>query len=843
MQKSAGSKQRGISFQSARSKVIAGFTLAGIALLLFWMGIRFVSGVALHNVEELSKPNDKLVLVHALFQEFTRVDQLQRHIAVKERQGRREKLSALSDTLQTRIEALKGFYKEADNQYRHLDSIQQVIERRDRLFWNFIQQRDKLMSGKALVVQTQAITELIALSEPHVDTNMQITTHRQVATTITPPDTIVKVIAFERQGGFFGRFFGKKKPVTIEEDYTKGEPEVVIEETTDSIVNVMALSQKDTILPLLEEQFQGMIRDQQEQAARMAWAELGFLKANNLLANEILNLLYQIEEEELRSIETNQIALAELIHRSFSMFNWLLIGILLCLACLIFLILTDFSRSRRFRAQLVEAKEEAERLSRVKERFLSNMSHEIRTPLQSIIGYAELIQKQERPFEFDKQAIHQSARHLLQIVNEILDYNRLVSGRFQLDSLPFDPMEVLEEVGAAMKVQAERKGLEFTARLDIEPGNLLLGDAFRLRQILYNLLGNAIKFTDKGSVSLSANMQSNEAFCNFQFRVEDTGIGISSEGMEHIFNQFEQAPGLDRERYGGTGLGLSIVKALVEIQGGEMQVASRPGAGSQFSIRLQYPKASPVAPVSERPPAVAGTAGHAGVVYIVDDDAFTQRLCRRMLSARRINTAVFSSAAGMLESAVINSWDIVLTDINLPGMSGYQLLQELRKRTPETAVVAMTALALPEEQQTMRQAGFDEIIIKPFIENELIRIIDHFTRPAAVQPPPAEAAAPLLPPAFAEVDDLQELFVEVNGKDLAALSEAIEANDADAAAGLLHRLAGRNGQFGLTAWYQVLRRLENQLKADADLQAHREEIEDICGEIAGAIAVLETVKG
>jgi signal transduction histidine kinase/CheY-like chemotaxis protein len=824
MRENAGEKKLSLSFQSAKSKVIAGFVLAGAALVLFWVGNRLVFGAAMHNIQELSRPNHKLVQVHELFQEFTRTDQLQRRIAVEEKRDRREKIEALSDTLQTRIEALKQLYREEDAQYLRLDSIQMVMEKRSRLFWNFIQERDRLLSNTVLAEQARSISEWVADSDPLVDSTLQTQTYRQVTTTSIPPDTLIKIIAIERQGGVFNRLFGKKKPTELEETFIPAEPEIRVEETVDSVVSNLNITQRDTVLPLLEERLREMVQSQQTQITRVAWSELAFLRSGQALTNEIRFLLYDIEEEELHNIEADQQALAELVSRNFSIFNWLLIGILLSLAFLIYLILTDFSNSRRYRAQLVQARNEAERLSRVKERFLSNMSHEIRTPLQSIIGYAEQIQKTAHPADDDKQAIHQSAQHLLQIVNEILDYNRLVSGHFQLDARPFDPAAVLREVGAALKVQAENKGLEFVARFDAAPEGLLLGDAFRLRQILYNLLGNAIKFTHKGRVCLSANCEQDDEGYLLQFRVEDTGIGMSEEDLKHVFNQFEQAPGLNHERYGGTGLGLSIVKALVEIQGGAMQVESTAGAGSQFSVSIPYPKAaaSVLAVESEARPAVAPVAGRIGTVYVIDDDAYTLRLCRQILRSARFKVAAYSSPAALLEAAAPEAGDVVLTDIRLPGISGYQLLEQLRATVPQLTVIAMTAQALPEERQTMRQAGFDEILVKPFTADELTAVAARFTQPEA----PAE-------PLLEEEDGLKDLFATETGKDLAALRTALDADYATAAAELLHRLAGRCGQFGFMDWYQALRRLEIGLRSEGNLTTLRPDIEAICNEIAG----------
>ncbi len=808
-------EKTGVRFQSARSKVIAGFVLAALVLVLFWAGSRYLFDALLYNVEKRIQPNDKLVLVHQLFQDFARIDQMQRHIAVQNKRGRRAGIQLLSDSLQVHTKALKGLYEPQAPQYQHLLLMEDVLEKRHWLFWQFIEERDRLVYGNSLEEQTRAITDMLSLDEFYTDSMSRQETYQKITRAYIPPDTLVKIISHEPEKGLFNRLFGKKKIIEKIEDFIPSEPDIYISEMVDSVVSSVSLNRKDTILPQLEAQLLDMVQYQRTQAARMDQAELNFLRSNNALANEILSILYEIEEEELRNLEEDQMELSNIAHKGISIFNVLLISTLVCLSSLIFFILIDFSRSRQFRMQLIRSKEEAEHLSRIKERFLSNMSHEIRTPLQSIIGYTEQILKTAQPSHANKEAIYQSARHLLQIVNEILDYNRLVAGRFHLEPQPFDLQQTLEEVCMSMAVQAKQKGLEFMTQLELTEGCYLNGDAFRLKQILYNLLGNAIKFTDQGSVNLFANMQCNDAFCQVQFSVHDTGIGISEENIQRIFNQFEQASGLNREYYGGTGLGLSIVKALVELHGGDIVVRSNPGKGSEFLVQLQYPKATSATlqavQTLDVPVAVAAT--NSGVVHIVDDDTFTLRLSRQILQAAHFDVQTYTSAINLLKSADFKAGDLILTDINLPEISGYETLRRLRAIAPLVKIIAMTAQALPEEMQSMQQAGFDDILIKPFTESQLLQVIQRYVAPMPTDMQLSDAMP----------TDMQILFAITNSEDLAALDAALQSENTNQVVALLHRLAGRVGQYGYTKWYQQLRSLENQLRANpsdlADCQA------------------------
>jgi signal transduction histidine kinase/CheY-like chemotaxis protein/HPt (histidine-containing phosphotransfer) domain-containing protein len=837
--------------QASRHKVIAGFVLAGLTLVLFWLLIRYLFAITLANVEEFSKPNDKLSQVHQLFQEFMQADQLQRHIAVQDKKGRRRRITEISNQLAARIDTLKNRYPAGSDQYHRLDSVQKVMKRREALFWDFIQQRDELFSTRSLERQAHTIAELIAHSQPAIDSSVTTSVYRQTTTTMTPPDTVIKTVILKRQGGWLSRLFGKKQALEIEEELVaaQADNEVVVEEVLDSVINTLVIVQEDTLLPLLEEKVWDMIQRQQEQGARVVRAEMEFLQAGSALTNKILAILHEIEEEEVRNIEANQLFLTQTVDRSFDTFNWLLIGILLILSVLVFLILIDFSKSRRFRMQLIEAKEEAEKLSRVKDRFLSNMSHEIRTPLQSIIGYAGQILEKEHPPRFEKEAIHRSALHLLQIVNEILDYNRLVSDRFQLDARPFNLKETLEEICSAMRAPAEAKGLAFVAKLDVASNGLLLGDAFRLRQVMYNLLGNAVKFTEEGRIVVAANARYDEAYCRLQLLVEDTGIGISDEGLKHIFNQFEQAPGLDRQKYGGAGLGLSIVKALIDIQGGSIEASSAPGEGAKFHVDLKYPIATATAAdIGQNEGLAALPSTLSGGVCLIDDDAYNLKFCEQILGEKGMHVLSFSCPIAFLASKQARTIDLVITDLRLPNMSGVELMRKLRAERSgdqqRATIIAMTAQALPQEQKSMRAAGFDEVLIKPFTAERLISMVGAYVanRQALTLVEGEDHKCLTLWNAPAD-EALQDIFVQESINDLEAIREALNLDDAALVVECLHRLAGRTGQFGYMDWYQVARELEYCLRADPDLAPHRKAIEQLGAAMTQAFeTVLEEMR-
>src|SRR5690606_24504477 len=247
----------------------------------------------------------------------------------------------------------------------------------------------------------------------------------------------------------------------------------------------------------------------------------------------------------------------------------IILAFFLITTIMLYLILGDIRRNNAYRLALEAAKEEAEYHAAAKQRFLANMSHELRTPLQSIIGYSEQL-KQEHPVEDTKiDAIYQSSEHLLQIVNEILDYSRITSGKIVLNEKPFSVEDLANSVVAVMKTQAHAKGLTLDFNTRILGSGDVLGDAFRIKQILFNLLGNAIKFTDQGKVTLNVSTVVYANKTELNIVIKDTGKGIPAEDLERIFNDFEQSENANSGVYFGSGLGLSIVKAICESMNGD----------------------------------------------------------------------------------------------------------------------------------------------------------------------------------------------------------------------------------------------------------------------------------
>jgi CheY-like chemotaxis protein/two-component sensor histidine kinase len=413
----------------------------------------------------------------------------------------------------------------------------------------------------------------------------------------------------------------------------------------------------------------------------------------------------------------------------------------------------------------------------------------------------------------DIKAIHFSSEHLLQIVNEILDYSRLASGKFSLNYTNFNLKSLLSEIIAVMRPQADKKSIALILQNNTSV-DFIKGDAFRLKQILYNLISNAIKFTSEGSVILIVKSVDVGKRYIFEFSVQDTGTGIPKDSLANIFNQFEQVNTSSVAATSGTGLGLSIVKELVELQGGEIQVESEIGKGSCFTIELGFakPKAELIenlGAIEEVPAAIVNAD-----VFVVDDDELILQLCSSILEKNSINHRCFNSPLDLL--AEIDNPDdvIVFADIRMPEMNGLDLCQELRKISTTMKVYALTAQALPEEREAILESGFDGILMKPFREADLLSLLKG-TETGSQQIPVSDPVKKDLDLSsiemmtFGDTERLVKIlhkYIDDSTEDIKQLN-LLHGYEPEVAF-LLHRLAGRSSQLGATKLASLMRELE-----------------------------------
>jgi PAS domain S-box-containing protein len=425
------------------------------------------------------------------------------------------------------------------------------------------------------------------------------------------------------------------------------------------------------------------------------------------------------------------------------------------------------------------ARTAADAANQAKSAFLANMSHEIRTPLNAVLGFLHLLREtpltvQQQDF-LDKASV--SAKDLMGIINDILDFSKIEAGRVKVEQLPFALGETLDNLVATLSGKAAEKGLELV--LDLEPGlpAVLQGDALRLGQILRNLGSNALKFTPEGEVRVAVrSLPAATGGLRLSFQVSDTGIGMTPEEMSGLFQPFTQADDSTTRRFGGTGLGLAISRRLAQLMGGEIAVASRPGAGSDFTLTLPFlvPETLPETPALHQPVA-NGKLLEGAKVLLVEDNPLNRQLATVVLQRAGAVVTLAMDGAQAVERVRTGDYDVVVMDLQMPVMGGYEATRQIRRlpaRTP-LLIIALTADAVVDVRERVLAAGMDACLTKPIEPGLLVRTVASALRRVPA-PGAGEGPAPA-PPLTAARPDGAALAVLT-----AALRSALEADEATA---------------------------------------------------------------
>ena len=813
-----------------KGKVIAAFLLASGAIILSLSIAYFSLGELMEKVDSVSTPNEKIPILNRFFREVTRAEQEHRAEAIKNPQRASKRILEESQALMVALDTLMTL-PWRDDQVDRLLAMEKILQKRNRLFLRYLRERSVQANNKEYLNQLDSLSQFLIHYNPEPDSNVVTTQQKTTTTTFIPGTDKSK----KDERSFFGRLFGSKKN-TNDDD-----PRVEVREEFSVITDTVAIIKQDSAIEQIGRIMLNLEQVQREQRAQLINRELALIEASTTLLNQLLNILHEVESEEIATLHANYELAVTLVNSSINRAIILMVGIFMALAVLVFFILSDIYRSQYYRKQLLEAKDQTDQLRQVKERFLANMSHEIRTPLQSIIGFSEQLDDTGNN-RVAIEAIQRSSEHLLHIVNEVLDYSRIESGKFTLEREPFNLKNLLHEIEAAFRLQTDKKGLAFIVEVNGVKNINLLGDPFRLRQILYNLLSNAVKFTEKGFVKLLVSAEDTGYRLNCRFIIEDTGIGIHQEDLERIFHHFEQANSSISQQYGGTGLGLTIVKALVDAQYGELKAESKPGSGSTFTIQLGFDKA----PFTSTPEKQYQTIKplqktfEIDGVLVVDDDPLILKVCELILQKNNIPYTSVQFPETLLKEPLPGNLSHVLMDIRMPVVNGINLCMELRKKLPPaTRFIALTAHVLPEEQKKFKTYGFDDILPKPFRENELLNALGTHTHPEQKQE--SELNDLYNPDILKQLtlgdttllQDVVGQFCQDTSTELIELRQLVTLKESGKGREIIHKLAGRTGQIGALSISKKFSTLEIQLERGTGIHSLAHSI---------AVATTETEK-
>jgi len=401
----------------------------------------------------------------------------------------------------------------------------------------------------------------------------------------------------------------------------------------------------------------------------------------------------------------------------------------------------DITVEKKCLAELRQAREAAEAATQAKSQFVANVSHEIRTPMTAILGFVDLLANAEAP-ETERrsaiQIIRRNGEHLLGIVNDILDLSKIESGKMQLERNACSPHEVVNDVAALMQVRAQARQLALRVQWDGPIPETIVTDVTRLRQVLINLVANAVKFTSAGEVRITTRMTAGPADsgASLEFEIADTGIGLTAEQLQRVFEPFTQADNSTTRRYGGTGLGLSICRHLVHMLGGELTAESVPDRGSTFrfsiptgglgGVRLVTSASTEIRPEAGRSPSTELPAGCR--ILLAEDGPDNQRLFGALLTKAGVDLRIVENGQAAVEAIMESElaerpFDVVLMDIQMPVMDGHEAVRQLRDKSCDVPIVALTANGVADERAFCLANGYDDFAAKPIDSVKLLTII------------------------------------------------------------------------------------------------------------------------
>jgi PAS domain S-box-containing protein len=485
----------------------------------------------------------------------------------------------------------------------------------------------------------------------------------------------------------------------------------------------------------------------------------------------------------------------------------------------------DVSEQIAIKAELTAAKADAEAASLAKAGFLANMSHEIRTPMIGVIGFAELLLASDlSPGQRrDVELIGDSGKAMMKLLNDILDLSKIEAGQLDVASEPFDLPQAVRACGRLLGASAVHKALAFDVAVAADVPRFVMGDGLRLRQIVLNLIGNAIKFTEQGGITIALRTVQENGKPWFAITVSDTGIGIAPEGQKLIFAEFVQADDSITRRYGGTGLGLAISNRLAALMGGRLELESALGHGTSMTLLLPMTTAS--MPIAAEPattePAMAAV-GEPRRVLLAEDHEVNQLLLRAMLEQGGHHVVLAENGRAAVEAVRASNeaggtpFDIVLMDMQMPVMDGLAAARAIRAIEPPGAkrlpIVALTANAFASDLASCREAGMDDHLAKPMSMTMLLAAVDRWSRPGMVQGHALRPAS-----SFAQSPAIQRKYAEHRSRTLEHVEALVQRGtfadaEVEPVAELLHKLAGTAGMFGEAALGDRASELEDGLR-------------------------------
>jgi signal transduction histidine kinase/DNA-binding NarL/FixJ family response regulator len=698
-------------------KVVLGYIFVFVAIIASVLIAYQSYNKLLDSVVFLSKPDAEIARMNRILTNLSEAENKIRIYSLTKKERYLENYAENIMEIQNDLDSLRYFSAYSSKSVLLIDSMSYLLEERADKLEKFVE----LKRSKEKENLSQKAMDKLSKVSDGAKTKIKTTT-----TTTTILDTVLtpSEVKNEKRKGFVARLFSGKKIDTKIDSI-----ETVIKRTQIQI-DTSYLPQADSLLRSLEVMLLTAQAKEQLNREIVSNEELRLVEENSLMWDKIKVLLRQLEEERLQQLTHESDSAKKTASNSIFIISVIIIvGFVLGILFIIF-ILTDITKSNFYRKELIVAKGKAEKLAKVKEDFLAVMSHEIRTPLNAIIGFTNQLNKTklEEQQQGFVRVLKNSSKHLLGLVNEILDLSKIEAGKLNIENIPFHPHSLVSDVFDVLRVNTENRDIDFTWDYEGDAQINLESDPFRIKQILLNLGSNAIKFTSSGSVNIKSSVKLIDNYFVLEVSVIDSGIGIDESKLETIFEDFSQADSFSARKYGGTGLGLAISRRLARLLGGDLFVESELGEGSCFTLRIPLLESKEKATELKGIKEVQISDSLKGKLFLVaDDDPYSLLLLKTIFAGWGLHADFVEDGSKAFDLITQKDYSLILTDIHMPIMGGIELCKKIREleetQKSEIPIVALTANVRESELKEYIQSGMTDCLVKPFDEGILINLL------------------------------------------------------------------------------------------------------------------------
>ncbi len=752
-----------------------------------------------------SKPDNTLILVKDVALDLNETENMVKLYSLSNNNDYLDNYRSVNESLETKFAELQSIY--------HSDSSRQMLV--DSVL---------ILAQQKMVVWEKLLNLHLTRGNEHEAFNQYVET---LDTVLTVQDTI----RFEEpeKRGFFKRIFGKQQETPTP---------VIIDRTVEK--------------QRLQQEIESLENQLAQRNRRISSSEAVYMRKNFEISENLSEIITALERQEEESFLRQSQEAELLANETYERLSYFALSVLLLLILVLILFFRDLRKSRSHQKVLKKAKTQAENLARTKELFVATVSHEMRTPVNAIYGLSEqLLQKQhDEKTQEDLRVIFDSTKHLAELVNDTFDFSRLEKQNIQLIPVHFSLDDLLHKIELYNKPSAEVKKIHFVIEKDIERNLVLFGDEGRLKQILNNLITNALKFTDEGEVKLAVSVKEQRKQILVEFEISDTGIGIPKESQEKIFNDFVQLDTDINKKAGGTGLGLYIVKKLVDLLGGTIHVESELKKGTSFRVTIPLEKGDnnkleQIFKSFDTPPGLKGKT-----VLIVDDEAFNRHLLKSIFTKWGIDFDEAENGQQAVNLAQQNNYALILMDIRMPVMTGTEAARVIKQTGHKARIISLSANSDSTNQD--EKSAFDSALKKPFDEAALYNIICNTLEDKPAQENPKQEKKLIYRPDLSELKrmgngdpeflkEMIDLFLKTSAASMKSIDENLAAKNYDAIAELAHKLASPVKYMNVTGIYHTIKELEELAKKGNRSTIIAEKVARLHNEIAALNTELEAL--